>query len=70
LVTLKHAHQKLDDKQSFQKGVVTKKKGNMLNINGLNKGKKLKQVIPWHAKLLKDGSSINGVEIIYTIHLH
>jgi hypothetical protein len=54
----------MDAKQSFQKGVVTKKKGNLLSINGLNKGKKLKQVTPWHEKLLKDGSSRNGDEVI------
>jgi hypothetical protein len=42
----------------------------MLSINGLNKGKKLKRVTPWHAKLLKDGSLRNGVEIIYNVHLH
>jgi hypothetical protein len=60
----------MDDKQSFQKGVVTKKKGNLLSINGLNKGKKLKQVTPWYTKLLKYGSSINGVENIYNVHLH
>jgi hypothetical protein len=61
----------MDGKQSFQKRVmIIKKNGNLLNINGLNKGKKLKQVTPWHAKFLKDGFSINGVEIIYNVHLH
>jgi len=53
----------MDDKQPFFKIVVIKKKKrNLLSINGLNKGKKLKQVTLWHIKFLKDGSLKNDMK--------
>jgi hypothetical protein len=49
--------------------MVVIKKGNMLGKKGLNKRKKLRQLASYHAKFIKDGSSKDGIESIYIIHL-
>jgi hypothetical protein len=48
-VTLVRAHQRMDDKQLFQKEVVVKKERNLLGIKLFNKGEKLRQSLtPCH----------------------
>jgi hypothetical protein len=49
--------------------MVVEKKGKLLGVKGLNKGKMLKQVVFCHVKRLKDGFLENGVESICDIHL-
>ncbi len=44
-------------------------KGNMLGIKGPNKREKLKQLVSCHMKFLKYGSTGDGVESIYNIHV-
>ncbi len=64
-----HAHQRMDDKQFFGRGVVIEIKRKLLNIKRLDKGEKLRQLTFCHTKLLKDGSLEYGVETISNVHL-
>jgi hypothetical protein len=49
--------------------MVAKEKGNLLGINGPNKGEKLKQLASCDEKFLKDGFSKDSVESICNIHM-
>ncbi len=66
-INLACVHQKMDDKQLPQRGLVVKKEGNLLNIEGPNKRVTLKQLASYCTKLLEDGFPKNGV--IYMIYL-
>jgi hypothetical protein len=57
----------MDDKQLPQKGLVAKKEGNLLGIEGSNKRVTPKQLASCCTKLFEDGSPKNGV--IYLIYL-
>ncbi len=60
----------MDDKQIFQKGMVVEIKRNLLGIKKPNKKKKLIRLASCYTKFMEDGSSKDGVESIYNIHLH
>ncbi len=47
---------------------MAREKGNLLSIKGLNKGEKLRQLVSYRMKFLKDGSFRNDVEGICDIH--
>jgi hypothetical protein len=68
-ITLVHALQKVDEKQTFQREMVAKEKGNLLSIKGPNKKENLEQLAACHVKFLKDGLPKDGVEGICDIHL-
>jgi hypothetical protein len=57
----------MDDEQFPQRGLVAKKEGNLLSIEGSNKRVTLKQLASYCIKLLEDGYPKNGV--IYLIYL-
>ncbi len=63
------ALQRVDEKQTFQREMVAKEKGNLLNIKGPNKRENLEQLAACHVKFLKDGLLGDGVESICDIHL-
>jgi hypothetical protein len=61
------AHQRMVNRRFSQKRMmVEKKKKNLLSIGGLNK-KKLKQLVSYYAKLLKNGYLRNDIENICDI---
>ncbi len=64
-----HAHQRMDDRQFSQRGMVIEIKRNLLNIKKLDKGEKLRQLTFCHTKILKDSFLEYGVESIFDIHL-
>jgi hypothetical protein len=68
-ITLIRAHKWKDDKQITQGGMMIKEQRNLKGMKGTDKMKKLKLLVSFHSKLLKNCIMWDGVKGIHYIYL-